>query len=227
MKLFALLALVAMASHAAEPDEYVARVLGGIGNQARNKQQPYVTAGDRAYLIGTQDGNFPDMGQHVPGEMAGLWLPPIKLIDGFQARIADAESDDEILLTESAEMVVYPYGNRFRYRRVLNGVDVERFQFSPDGKAGLIVQYLFRNQSDRPRRLRFQLSVKTDLRPAWYSDRLGIRDGRDVVEWRRERWPLRSQGQCECLALRVGRDQLLRMRCASSNQTRSRRTVEA
>jgi glycogen debranching enzyme len=183
MKLFALLALVAMASRAAEPDEYVARVLGGIGNQAQNKQQPYVTAGDRAYLIGTQDGNFPDMGQHVRGEMAGLWLPPIKLIDGFQARIADAESDDEILLTESAEMVVYPYGNRFSYPRVLNGVDVERFQFSPDGRAGLIVQYLFKNQSDRPRRLLLQLSVKTDLRPAWYSDRLGIRDGRDVVRW--------------------------------------------
>ncbi len=39
----------------------------GISNQGRNKQKPYVTAGDRTYLIGTQDGNFPDMGQHVPG----------------------------------------------------------------------------------------------------------------------------------------------------------------
>ena len=124
------------------------------------------------------------MGQHVPGEMAGLWLPPIKLIDGFQARIADAESDDEVLLTESAEMVVYPYGNRFRYGRVLDGVEVERFQFSPDGRTGVVIQYLFRNPSDRARRLRLQLSVKTDLRPAWYSDRIGIRDGRDVVEWR-------------------------------------------
>ena len=50
------------------------------------RHQPYVTAGDRAYLIGTQDGNFPDMGGHVPGEMGGLWLHPIKLIDGFWAR---------------------------------------------------------------------------------------------------------------------------------------------
>ncbi len=180
MKLFGLLALVVMAAHADEPPAELA----GISNQGRNKQQPYVTAGDRAYLIGTQDGNFPDMGQHVPGEMAGLWLPPIKLIDGFQARIVDAESDAEILLTESAEMVVYPYGNRFRYGRVLDGVEVERFQFSPDGGTGVVIQYLFRNPSDRARRLRLQLSVKTDLRPAWYSDRLGIRDGRDVVEWR-------------------------------------------
>jgi hypothetical protein len=46
-------------------NDYVARTLAGISNQGRNKQQPYVTAGDRTYLIGTQDGNFPDMGQHV------------------------------------------------------------------------------------------------------------------------------------------------------------------
>jgi hypothetical protein len=97
-----LLALISMTAVAIEPsvaqvsdvrvpraptaNDYAAHVLGGISNQGLNKQQPYVTAGDRTYLIGTQDGNFPDMGHHVPGEMAGLWLPPIKLIDGFQAR---------------------------------------------------------------------------------------------------------------------------------------------
>jgi hypothetical protein len=99
------------------PNDYVARILAGISNQGRNKQQPYVTAGDRAYLIGTQDGNFPDLGQHVPGEMGGLWLPPIKLIDGFQAGIAEVGTDKEILLSEGAEMIAYPYGNRFRYGR--------------------------------------------------------------------------------------------------------------
>ena len=91
---------------------------------------------------------------------------------------------EEILLAESAEMVAYPYGNRFSYGRVLDAVDVERFQFSPDRRPGLIVQYLFKNSSDRARRLRLQWSVKTDLRPGWYADRLGIRDGQDVVEWR-------------------------------------------
>jgi hypothetical protein len=60
-----------------------------ISNKGRTGKHPYVTAGDRTYLIGTQDGNFPDMGDHVPGEMGGLWMPPIKLIDTFQARIAE------------------------------------------------------------------------------------------------------------------------------------------
>lgn len=165
-------------------NNYARAILAGISNQGRTKAQPYVTAGDRTYLIGTQDGNFPDMGQHVPGEMGGLWLPPIKLIDTFQARIADAETDQEIVLADSAEMVAYPHGNRFGYGRVLDDVEVDRFQFSPDHRGGLIVQYRFNNASDRSRRLRFQWFVKTDLRAGWYADRLGIQDGQDVVEWR-------------------------------------------
>jgi len=163
---------------------YAAPTLTGISNQGRTEHQPYVTAGDRAYLIGTQDGNFPDMGQHVPGEMGGLWLPPIKLIDGFQARIADLQTGHETLLSASREMVAYPYGNLFRYGRVLQDLDVERFQFSPDHRQGLIVQYRFRNVSSRTRRVRLQWSVKTDLRPGWDPDRPAVRDGHDVVVWR-------------------------------------------
>jgi glycogen debranching enzyme len=198
--LVAFFALILMATLAVEPraaqvlpdatiplpatNDYAANILAGISNQGRTKQQPYVTAGDRTYLIGTQDGNFPDMGHHIPGEMGGLWLPPIKLIDGFQARIAEVGTDKEILLSESAEMVAYPYGNRFIYGRVLDDLDIDRFQFSPDHQQGLIVQYSFKNASDRARRLRFEWFVKTDLRPGWNSERLGIRDGEDVVDWR-------------------------------------------
>src|SRR5215471_1548217 len=163
---------------------YAAHILAGISNQGRTKEQPYVTAGDRTYLIGTQDGNFPELGQHVPGEMGGLWLPPIKLLDGFQARIAEMGTGKDIVLSQSAEMVAYPYGSLFRYGEVLEDLEVDRFQFSPDQRPGLIVQYRFRNASKRARRLRLQWSVKTDLRPGWYADHLGILDGQDVVDWR-------------------------------------------
>jgi glycogen debranching enzyme len=162
-------------------------VLAGISNQGQNKTQPYVTAGDRTYLIGTQDGNFPDMGEHVPGEMGGLWLHPIKLVDGFRAQVADADADEDVVLAESAEQITYPHGNRFRYSRVLDDLEIERFQFSPDGRQGLVVQYRFKNASDRARRLRFQWAVKTDLRPGWYSEHLGIKDGWDAVAWQKDR----------------------------------------
>jgi hypothetical protein len=164
-------------------DDYATPILAGISNHGQNKSQPYVTAGDRAYLIGTQDGNFPDMGEHVPGEMGGLWLHPIKLIDGFWATVTDVESNREAALSEGAEFVNYPYGNRLRYGPVLDGVKIERFQFSPDGQNGLIVQYTFTNASARDRRLSVVLTVKTDVRPVWYSEHMGIEDARDTVAW--------------------------------------------
>jgi glycogen debranching enzyme len=145
--------------------------------------RPYVTAGDRAYLIGTQDGNFPDMGEHAPGEMGGLWLQPIKLIDGFWADVTDVTTNQHIALSESREFVNYPYGNLFRYEPVLDSVEIERFQFSPDGQPGVIVRYTIRNATARTRELSFRFSVKTDLRPVWFSEHLGIRDARDTVAW--------------------------------------------
>ena len=163
--------------------DYAAPVMAGISDHGRNKDQPYVTAGDRTYLIGTQDGNFPDMGSHVAGEMGGLWLHPIKLIDGFWATVTDRTTHQAVALTESADFVTYPYGNQFSYRPVLDGLEIERFQFSPDGQEGMIVQYEFKNAADRRRQLQLQLAVKTDLSPVWYSDRLGIKDAQDTVAW--------------------------------------------
>ena len=64
--------------------------MSGISDHGNNPTDPYVTAGDRAYLIGTQDGKFPDIGEHLPGEMGGLWAHPIKLIDGFEASLHDS-----------------------------------------------------------------------------------------------------------------------------------------
>ena len=47
-------------------------------------RSPYATAGDRLYSIGLQDGSFaPSLGWHVRGEMGGVWMHPIKLLDGF------------------------------------------------------------------------------------------------------------------------------------------------
>jgi Bacterial alpha-L-rhamnosidase 6 hairpin glycosidase domain len=165
-------------------DHYAVPILAGISNRGRTMGEPYVTAGDRAYLVGTQDGNFPDMGDHVPGEMGGLWLHPIKLIDGFWAELTDEATGRRVPLSRSTDFVTYPYGNRFRYGSVLDSLEVERFQFSPEGRPGLVVVYRFTNASDRRRRLQFQFSVKTDLRPVWYSEHLGIGDARDTVVWR-------------------------------------------
>src|SRR3954453_21292246 len=93
----------------AQQGDYASGVMAGLSNHGHNLNDPYVAAGDRAYLIGTQDGNFPELGGHVPGEMAGLWAPPIKLIDGFRATITDSTSGQTTVLSRSAEFINYPY----------------------------------------------------------------------------------------------------------------------
>ena len=163
--------------------DHAARILSGISNHGQNPTRPYVTAGDRAYLIGTQDGDFPDMGGHLQGEMGGLWLHPIKLIDGFWADVTDAATHQRVALSKSTEFINYPYGNLFRYAPVLDSISIERFQLSPDGQPGVIVRYTVRNATARTRRLTFELSVNPDLRPVWFSERRGIIDARDTVTW--------------------------------------------
>ena len=53
-------------------DEEIQTIMEGISNQAGQEKNPYLTAGDKTYIIGTQDGNFPDLGGHTPGEMGGV-----------------------------------------------------------------------------------------------------------------------------------------------------------
>src|SRR4051794_1172019 len=157
--------------------------MDGISNQGKNGSDPYVAAGDRAYLIGTQDGDFPDLGGHVPGEMGGLWIHPIKLIDGFWATVREGDEGKEVKLSRALELINYPYGNRLRYGEILDGLQVDRFQFSPDGQPGVVVKYTFRNGADRQRQLSLRLAVKTDLLPVWNSENIGITDAPDSVMW--------------------------------------------
>ena len=66
------LALAAPTLLLAQQETYAATAMRGISNNGKNPTDPYVTAGDRAYLIGTQDGNFPDMGEpRGPARWAG------------------------------------------------------------------------------------------------------------------------------------------------------------
>src|SRR6478672_11048707 len=124
----ALSLLLTLARFLSAQADSAAPAMAGLSNHGQNRDRPYVTAGDRAYLIGTQDGDFPDMGGHVPGEMGGLWLHPIKLVDGFWATVTDSATRQTSALAAAVEFINYPYGNRLRYGPVLDSLDIERFQ---------------------------------------------------------------------------------------------------
>ena len=48
-----------------------------------------MTAGQRAYVTGFEDGNFYAQGWHITGEMGGVWTQPLKLVDGVWFGIGD------------------------------------------------------------------------------------------------------------------------------------------
>src|SRR4051812_16861627 len=50
----------------------------------------YVAAGERAYVMGFQDGSFQAQGWHITGEMGGVWSQPQKLADGVWFGVGDA-----------------------------------------------------------------------------------------------------------------------------------------
>ena len=161
-------------------------ILSGISNKGANKEKPYVTAGDRTYIIGTMTGDFPDIGSHVSGEMGGVWMHPIKLLDGYYLKLTDLASRQEHWLPDADEFINYPYGNVFKYRSGIQGLVVRRMQFCPDRQQGVVIQYEISNITDEIKDLNVEFLAKTDLSPVWFSKEMGIYDYADHAIWSRE-----------------------------------------
>ncbi len=133
---------------------------------------PYVTAGDRAYLIGTQDGDFPDLGDHLPGEMGGLWAHPIKLLDGFWLQV------DGRWLPPATAFHQGPLFNSHTFE--LSGLTITRRQWVPDGLPALVVSFQVEGApAHGDRELTLGLAAHTDLRPVWLGERSGWVDAPD------------------------------------------------
>lgn len=139
----------------------------------------YVCSNERIKLIGTIDGYFPDFGHHLEKEMGGLWLHPIKLLDGFWLKFTDHTSTtvDSYIISDSFEN--YPHKNIFCYDNSLGHtpVTINRIQLAPMNLNGIIVTYEFRNNSNTERVLSASFLARTDLSPVWLSEESGIYDG--------------------------------------------------
>ncbi|RED92825.1 alpha-L-rhamnosidase-related protein [Marinoscillum furvescens] len=138
---------------------------------------PYVAAGDRLYVVGHQDGTFPDLGWHVTGEMGGIWNHPIKLLDGFALSITQ---DSTYCLPPALQFINYPLANQHIYQ--LPDFEVVRTQFVPDSLEGVVVEYLFR-KIKTSQKLNVSFTALIDLRPVWLADSLNIQDGADQVSF--------------------------------------------
>ncbi|NJB37188.1 glycogen debranching protein [Croceivirga sp. JEA036] len=142
---------------------------------------PFVTAGNRVYMVGHQNGSFPDLGWHIKGEMGGIWNHPIKLMDGFELSII--LDNKEYALTQADIFTNYPFYNQHTYNLEEPQLQIERWQFVPDDTEGVLVQVLIKNKSKTPTAIDLNFKTTSDLRPTWLGERTDMIDGKDRAEF--------------------------------------------
>lgn len=154
--------------------------------KTRSTSPKYICSSERMKLIGTTDARFPEFGHHQEREMGGLWLHPIKLLDGFWLRLRDKSADNVNTWLIADGFAVDPAGVTFTYDNNLGhtSVKVTQRQICPDEAAGLIVEYRLRNQGMNPAPVELEWLGRTDLQPVWFSETAGIQSGgQDEGKW--------------------------------------------
>jgi glycogen debranching enzyme len=153
----------------------------GLKGKEEYLASPFVAAGDRMYLIGHQNGSFPDLGWHVEGEMGGIWLHPIKLMDGFTASIS--VNGENYCLDKATSFTNYPFSNVLQFPLENSGIEVERLHFVPDGKEGMTILFRVKNVDKSEKTIQFQFNAFVDLMPVWLGERTGMMDQADVISF--------------------------------------------
>lgn len=141
---------------------------------------PIATCGNRLYVIGAQNGGFPDSGGgHVPHEMHGVWAHPIKLLDGLWFGVVLPGSDTPHWLIDASTCRAYPTYTEFDY--AVGPYQITRRDFVPDDLAGLIVTLTIHTQATAPQPITLISHFRSDLRPVWLGEQTGLHDAPDQV----------------------------------------------
>jgi len=142
---------------------------------------PFNTAGDKLYMVGHQDGSFPDLGWHVKDEMGGIWHHPIKLMDGFNATISIGTK--KYNLDKATQFVNFPFGNKHIYMVESTPLQIERYQFVPDQLPGVQIEYAIKNTSNKTIHIEFDFEAVSNLMPVWLGERTGMVDSKDIASF--------------------------------------------
>jgi len=147
---------------------------------------PYVTAGNRVYMVGHQDGTFPALGWHIKGEMGGIWNHPIKLMDGFEVEMV--VNGKVLALSKASEFVNYPYANKHVFKFIEEDLIIERIQFVPDTVQGILIQFVIKNNNTKKIDGNVKFTGHTNLRPTWLGERSNMMDSKDSAAFHDNYW---------------------------------------
>ena len=118
-----------------------------LSETSRLDERRTVVTGERAWVLGTADGDFPAAGFHTRGEMGGFWTPSLKLLDGVWFGIGDAWIGKGTQTTSGWGYVRTDFP-------ATDGVAASRTDFVPDGVAGALVGLTLRSGTTRTITLR-------------------------------------------------------------------------
>ncbi len=145
---------------------------------------PFVTAGNRVYMVGHQNGTFPELGWHIKGEMGGIWDHPIKLMDGFDIHLNwEGES---ITLNNAHTFTNYPIANVHEFFIPEKRLKVKRWQFVPDNTEGILIQLEIQNEGSKKQDFTLDFVGHADLRPTWLGERTNMVDGKDEAVFNKQ-----------------------------------------
>src|SRR6201982_1154474 len=128
----------------------------------------YVAAGDRACVVGVQDGsqvpavslNPNGIGWHITGQMGGVWAHPIKLLNQFQFFLNDN-------LLPAATKFVSGEGYVRLELPTTHGLEISETQFAPDGLPVVLVGVQVSNPSPRVASFTLAIQAESELIPAF------------------------------------------------------------
>jgi glycogen debranching enzyme len=154
-----------------------------LAGKSQYLASPFVTAGDRVYIVGYQDGSFPALGWHIKGEMGGIWDHPIKLMDGFNASMTIHGSKDSLCLNKADQFINYPIGNCHLFRWNEKNIAIQRYQFVPDTVEGAVIEYRIINEGKEEKQIDFLFTGFTNLMPTWLGERTSMTDAEDEISF--------------------------------------------
>ncbi|SFR38146.1 alpha-L-rhamnosidase [Robiginitalea myxolifaciens] len=181
---FATLFMACSEPPTASDQESFEAILGNSPSIVGNTEyldSPYLTPGDRVYMVGHQNGTFPELGWHIKGEMGGVWDHPIKLLDGFDLVLN--HNGNRISLDRADSFVNYPMANQHIFLNDNPDFAVSRWQFVPDAVEGILVELVIENTSGAPQSLTVDFTGYTDLRPTWLGEETGMIDSQDEISF--------------------------------------------
>src|SRR5215467_3074957 len=128
--LVSLAVAIAPAARSAPPGQALARS-PELSVATRLADRREVDAGTRAYSIGFEDGRFYANGWHTTGEMGGIWTPPVKLLDGVWFGLNGNWIGPATKFSSGWGYTRYDLPSTA-------GLSVQRTDFVPDGKRGVL-----------------------------------------------------------------------------------------